>query len=1045
MPASFRLKDEGIGPPDVLGSPPWPSTEELSPPMTQHTYIQSELTEKKKRKKKKKKKRKKTELKEATRTTDDEVDKVEEAVPVHKEHRQRSTSFSPLPSQDGGQAVRDLGSDNEELIKTTSPRSQSRHALIDKKYKGLDQEVSAMDEEREATDVRDRSISDLEGYDEGTPSMQSRGRRPRRDSDTRPRKKRKSSQSSNAGLDDNLEAVPPEERIDGLALKAASADSQLDHDGNIGREEEADVAEAASSSSPVREERISADDALRRPLTPSDHGSQRSSFSSGQAETEIQDTPQREYEGDALEHRGSPELGGDNHAAASDREDQKDDDEMSVTSDLHGSPVATPVPTSPTNAKVGNRELNGEAGKNALSEQESDAAMTPFKTAAKYPSSRSSARRKAKVPFFSHEEKEDGHTGAESAQDGVVSQQESRRQQEAESIAPAEAGPSNAARKPKPKKQKERTKAETAANQPDAQSQPEGSRYRTGALSQTEERQITRAMEQFRENEGLTQQELNQIIHDNPQRSQRPIHGQLWATIQEACPTRPRRKLIEWCRQRYNNWAGRGTWTKEQDDELVDLVAKHGKKWSYIAGLINRYQKDVRDRWRNYLVCRDTVRTDAWSDSEEERFRGVVENAIEKIREGVGKDSKKPPELLINWLDISAAMGHTRSRLQCMEKWKRMCAADPLPDRVPTVLPPSNSRRLQKAREDLRKITAGDKYRLMCAIRDSDAKINWKSITKDTFQDLFERQALLVTWGRLREAVPDWETKTPRDCARYLCEMYENEGHFGSSESAEAAEAEENASVSAKKKRRSDKEEARPTSADDHDTAPSLETSTAEAQPEATEIIPSTINEENDPVPKAGSPKRGKKGKKTAIDASPEKPGDGDADQDVQAGEQAPRGSHTDLNSGKRPRQAEKHHSSELNSAHAEMSPSIEAQAARFRRRDRIANAVDTGSSKGKGREFLLSGAETKGPKSSSKKQRRASLSDVEDIESPKPKKRKTVGSSSKAEGDRIASPGTGKDKAPESNGRSWSVISSDMDDMEDIPATLPVPSQATR
>ncbi|KAL2268295.1 hypothetical protein VTJ83DRAFT_3141 [Remersonia thermophila] len=314
------------------------------------------------------------------------------------------------------------------------------------------------------------------------------------------------------------------------------------------------------------------------------------------------------------------------------------------------------------------------------------------------------------------------------------------------------------------------------------------SQYRTGPLSATEQDQITRAVEDFRDSEGLTQEALNQMIQENPQTSKHPLVGQLWATVQDACPSRPRKKLINWCRLRFHNFAARGTWTPEQDEELAELVERHGKKWSLIAAMINRHQKDVRDRWRNYLVCRGTAKTDVWSESEEERFRELVEESIEKIRKGLKRESKQSPDKLINWLDISKAMGYTRSRLQCMKKWKRLSAAEPLPDSIPTVLPSGSSWRLGKARLDVRRMTSEDKYSLMCAVRDqnvrSDIRIRWKPIVNDNFGGKYERQALAVTWGRLRTAVPGWEQKTTVECAQYLCDMYEREGGFGDAEGA---------------------------------------------------------------------------------------------------------------------------------------------------------------------------------------------------------------------------------------------------------------------
>jgi hypothetical protein len=222
--------------------------------------------------------------------------------------------------------------------------------------------------------------------------------------------------------------------------------------------------------------------------------------------------------------------------------------------------------------------------------------------------------------------------------------------------------------------------------------------------------------------------------------------------------------------------------------------------------MINRHQKDVRDRWRNYLVCRGTAKTDVWSESEEERFRDLVEQSIEKIRKTMKRGSNQSPEKLINWLDISEAMGYTRSRLQCMEKWKRIRAAEPLPDQIPTVLPPGSSWRLDKARLDIQRITSDDKYNLMRAVREqnvrSDSKIEWKSIVYDLFGGKYERRALIVTWGRLRKAVPGWERMTTVDCAQYLCDMYEREGGFGDAERAGDRDGDNDGEPSASPKRR---------------------------------------------------------------------------------------------------------------------------------------------------------------------------------------------------------------------------------------------------
>jgi hypothetical protein len=738
---------------------------------------------------------------------------------------------------------------------------------------------------------------------------------------------------------------------------------------------------------------------------------------------------------------GLPRYEDDHGFATSNGAEQDDNNSMSAASEHPISPVIAGSPSPPPDLTVSDEEEHDHKEEPAPAQSDPVPTSTPPESASKGPSPRHSAKRKSKVPFFSRQEEENAAAFAELPPDEIVSPPKQKSSARAQS-AQGEPGPGPAtmARRTKRKKSQKRPDVDVAAEDPEEQEATEKSQYRSGPLSKTEQNQIIRAVERFREDEDLTQEEINQVIHDNPQTSTQAIHRQLWATIQAACPSRPRRKLIMWCRQRFHNFVGRGKWTPDQDEELAGLVEKHGPKWSYIAGLINRHQKDVRDRWRNYLVCRANHKTDYWSEGEEERFRELVENSIEKIRDGLKKNSRKSPEELINWLHISEAMGYTRSRLQCMEKWKRMRAAEPLSDQVPTVLPSGSSWRLEKARNDLRRITADDKYTLMTAIRDSrvgtDAKIPWKQIVDGTFHGKYERQALVVTWGRLRKAVPDWEWKTTRDCARYLCEMYEREGDFGVAEQGEGEAAEDEPpkdATSAKRSRRKGKEAVRSAPADT--SAP-----VGESSQDAVEPAVAADGE----TPASGKPreKRGKSGTKTKRDAGASRtqtetaePANEDAVMEDQAATQSEA---SPLETSPQPVVREP--SPELGGASPEPSPSVETQAARSRRRERKGSVEEKRNAKGKEKETSPAPPGATSAKSS-KSQRRASLSN-DKVDSPRrSKKQKTSESSSasKTKVNRAKVNSVGANGESKTDRRSWSVISSDMDDMEDIPARLPV------
>lgn len=888
------------------------------------------------------------------------IDKGEAEIEDFTKRTRRSIAPFSFIRENADQPLDELGSASDAEEAAPRQKLSSAQAKSSKKNKGKGKEAARGVIQEAATAIDDRSIFDNDPPSSPPPL----GKRDRRDSNSKWRKKRKS--RSNVSLDDRLDVGATDELLNQSASDHADQDPRPDDIAAAKQEDESGSPGTTHSRFAVLDEYQFDDGASPDPSRASVTGSQRSRSGSGYVEPDRQG-PLTLKPGMGMDDtNGSPRSEDDHHSTTGDKASEDGDDRMSVISVPDDSPVAsdsddhidvTARPHSPEDSPVVS-DTDSDAETSAPLPRNRESASPTLNSSAK--SSRHSAKRQAKLPFFPRQEEEKVQAFAELPHGDAASPPRLRRSNRRRS-AP-------------------QVQADVAPEDSEEQINMGESQYRTGPLSSAEQDQITRTVERFREDEDLTQEEINQVIHDNPQTSNRPIHRQLWATVQDACPFRTRRKLISWCRQHFHNWAGRGTWTQAQDDELADLIEAHGKKWSHIAGLINRYPGDVRDRWRNYLVCRETVKTDVWSEGEEERFRELVENSIDMIRQKIGEHSRKAPEELLNWLNISEAMGHTRSRLQCIQKWKRMCEAAPLADSVPTVLPSGSSWRLDKARDQLRRITADDKYRLMCAVRDlgvgTDTKINWKQIVNGTFRNRYERQALVVTWGRLRKAVPDWEWKTTRDCARHLCEMYESEGNFGTIDESEV----ENGTAASTNKRQKGKKRTRRLAPAD-DLAPE-----SQDQPLA----------------------------------------DSEPDDDVEMEHSMHIESHA-KSTNNRSHHVEKEQSSELDSVSRESSPSVEAQAARTKRwGGRESTAEDTGAPE-KSKELS-----SPGPKAASvklaKRARRDSFPNggVEDLRS---KKRKTTGSRAKAKANGVSK---------KTNGKSWSVVSSDMEDMEDIPATLP-------
>lgn len=265
-------------------------------------------------------------------------------------------------------------------------------------------------------------------------------------------------------------------------------------------------------------------------------------------------------------------------------------------------------------------------------------------------------------------------------------------------------------------------------------------------------------------------------------------HAQLWLTILAECPDRHRQKVINVCRKKHHNFVARGTWTPEQDYELAEQINIHGTKWAVIGPIINRHPEDIRDRYRNYLVCGDTQRKEAWTEEEEALLTESVIQAMKEIDNARMAETAnevlqtKSYDELIDWQQISAQMGRTRSRLQCITKWKSMNLRNvSSKDKLASSQPDSQiSFRLEMARRQIDDMPDEEKYRFVLAVQGSavgvDNKIPWNKLMDKKFRQEYHKNTQVVLWSRLKHSVPGAETKTTRDCAQYLIEHYNQEG-----------------------------------------------------------------------------------------------------------------------------------------------------------------------------------------------------------------------------------------------------------------------------
>ncbi|KAI1100915.1 hypothetical protein F4804DRAFT_317696 [Jackrogersella minutella] len=298
----------------------------------------------------------------------------------------------------------------------------------------------------------------------------------------------------------------------------------------------------------------------------------------------------------------------------------------------------------------------------------------------------------------------------------------------------------------------------------------------TGQFSDFELRNITQAVEHWRDDHNLTQIQVNALIQGNP----KEVKSQgFWTCIVSTCPNRPRQKVINQCRRKFHNFVARGTWTPEQNDELRRVWEIKGNKYSLIGKIINRHPEDVRDRIRNYVVCGENRRSTAWSMEEEEKLETIISQALEVIRDhrDEGKlTSEEPDEDLIDWQRVSELMDRTRSRLQCIQKWKTLSRQRAGRGSIDGSEILSIDQIIQMSRNEAASLSGRERYSIIKAIRATDAnadsRIPWAKVRSTHLADQWGRPTIILVWHRLKCSLPDWNIMSVPEIIQQLSSRY---------------------------------------------------------------------------------------------------------------------------------------------------------------------------------------------------------------------------------------------------------------------------------
>jgi myb proto-oncogene protein len=130
-------------------------------------------------------------------------------------------------------------------------------------------------------------------------------------------------------------------------------------------------------------------------------------------------------------------------------------------------------------------------------------------------------------------------------------------------------------------------------------------------------------------------------------------HGKKWTAVALALGNGRTAKQVH---SRWNNVScpdiKRGTWTKDEDNQLRDAVIKYGKRWTLIMRKLDtkRSSMQLRSRWTNVLD--PSILHGPWTAEED----AILRAAVQKL--GPTK-----------WSVIARTSGLCRSPIQVFRRW----------------------------------------------------------------------------------------------------------------------------------------------------------------------------------------------------------------------------------------------------------------------------------------------------------------------------------------------------------------------------------------
>ncbi|KAH7887607.1 hypothetical protein F5I97DRAFT_1805530 [Phlebopus sp. FC_14] len=261
--------------------------------------------------------------------------------------------------------------------------------------------------------------------------------------------------------------------------------------------------------------------------------------------------------------------------------------------------------------------------------------------------------------------------------------------------------------------------------------------YKKGKFSAIEEQQLRTAIETFKAQRALSDDQVLEVIF---QKNEKAKDNTFWSEITAAVPQRPIIAVYHHVRRTFHPKKQQGKWMPEEDNLLKQAVADLGQQWEKVSEIVGRMSSDCRDRYRNHIANREVRVTGLWSREEEEELTRIVTELT--INQGKDFDND------VFWGIVSDKMNNRRGRQQCRIKWTDSLSKTVKNEGQKPRWSPQDAYILVHKIDSLK-------------VRD-DTEIDWKTLP-DPDWNLWSAHSLQRRWLTMKRGIKGYEEMTHQE------------------------------------------------------------------------------------------------------------------------------------------------------------------------------------------------------------------------------------------------------------------------------------------